>query len=63
MMDSYSVDFHKTNYPKLLSINFMKETLPGDSLSIIRNNHDSQFSFEGTNHAQKTVAFRGKIDF
>jgi len=63
MMDSYSVDFHKTNYPKLLSINFMKETLPGDSLSIIRNNHDSQFSFEGTNLLQKTVAFRGKIEF
>lgn len=64
MMDTYSIDFHKNHYPKKLSINFMKETLPGDSINIVRSSLNGlEYSFEGTNHAQKTVAFRGKIDF
>jgi len=64
MMDTFHVDFHKKHYPKRLSVNFMKETLPGDSLSIIRDSENgSQYRFEGTNHSHKTVAFRGKIDF
>jgi acyl-ACP thioesterase len=64
MMDTFTVDFHKNHYPNKVSINFMKETLPGDSLNIIRSSHNGlQYSFEGTNHAHKTVAFRGKIDF
>ena len=64
MMDTFTVDFHKNHYPTKLSINFMKETLPGDSLTIIRSSQDGlQYTFEGTNHAHKTVAFRGKIDF
>ncbi len=64
MMDTIPVEFHKRNYPKRLSVNFMKETLPGDSITIIRSLHDGfQYTLEGTNHAHKTVAFRGKIDF
>lgn len=64
MMDTFTVDFHKNNFPKSFSINFMKETLPGDSLAILRESKDSlQYSFEGTNHANKSAAFRGKIDF
>jgi hypothetical protein len=42
----------------------MKETLPGDTLNLVRGSADAlQYSFEGINHAHKTVAFRGKIDF
>lgn len=64
MMDTYTVDFNKDNYPKRLSVNFMKETLPGDSINILRGTQNGlQYNFEGINHAQKTVAFRGKIDF
>ena len=64
MMDTLTIDFHKSHYPKKLSVNFMKETLPGDSLNIIRGNENGYvFNFEGTNQAHKTVAFRGKIDF
>lgn len=64
MMDTFTFDFHKSHYPKKLSVNFMKETLPGDLLNIIRGSQSElQYSFEGTNHAFKTVAFRGKIDF
>jgi medium-chain acyl-[acyl-carrier-protein] hydrolase len=64
MMDTFNVGFHKTNFPKKLSINFMKETLPGDSITIVRQNQEtSNFSFEGTNLSHSTVAFRGKIEF
>ncbi len=64
MMDTYTVDFHEKNFPKRISINFMKETMPGDSINIIRHNtSDSEYFFEGTNLLHKTVAFRGKIDF
>ncbi len=64
MMDTFTIDFHKNHFPKKISVNFMKETLPGDMLHIIRSSQDGlQFNFEGTNHAHKTVAFRGKIDF
>ena len=64
MMDTYPIDFHKDNYPKRLSVNFMKETLPGDSINILRGTQDGlQYNFEGINQAKKTVTFRGKIDF
>jgi len=64
MMDTFTVEFHHKHYPKRISVNFMKETMPGDSINIIRNNtNDLQYSFEGTNLMHKTVAFRGKIDF
>lgn len=64
MMDTFAVEFHQKHYPKRISINFMKETMPGDSINIIRSNtNDLQYSFEGTNLIHKTVAFRGKIDF
>ena len=64
MMDTFSVNFHAEHFPKKISINFMKETLPSDSINIIRNNVEGlQYCFEGTNLLNKTVAFRGKIDF
>jgi len=64
MIDTFSVDFHKKHYPRKLSINFMKETLPGDSLTIIRGSHSElYYNFEGTNQTHKSVAFRGKIEF
>jgi medium-chain acyl-[acyl-carrier-protein] hydrolase len=64
MMDTFAFDFHKNHYPNRISINFMKETLPGDSLTIMRSSQNGlQYCFEGTNHANKTIAFRGKINF
>ena len=64
MMDTFTVDYHKNHYPKKISVNFMKETLPGDSLRIVRDNHNNGvYSFEGTNLSHTTVAFRGKIEF
>jgi acyl-ACP thioesterase len=64
MMDVLPIDFHKKHFPKRISVNFMKETLPGHSISINRSKTDDlTFCFEGTNMFHNTVAFRGKIDF
>ncbi len=64
MMDTFTVGFHAKNFPKRISVNFMKETMPGDSIQIMRHaNNETQYAFEGTNLMHKTVAFRGKIDF
>ncbi len=64
MMDTFSIDFHKKNFPKRIAVNFMKETMPGDTIRIIRSaTEKDQYSFEGTNLLHKTVAFRGKVDF
>ena len=63
MMDTFTVDFHKAFYPKKLSVNFMKETLPGYAISLKRETRDTLYGFEGTNLLHKTTAFRGKIEF
>lgn len=63
MMDSFLVDFHKCNYPKKLTINYLKETMPGEILKINRLNSENVFNFEGENCSSNTKAFRGKILF
>ncbi len=64
MMDTFPVDFHSDHFPKRISVNFMKETMPDDSIALVRHmSNGSQYLFEGTNVLHKTVAFRGKIDF
>jgi acyl-ACP thioesterase len=64
MMDTFPFDFHEQHFPKKISVNFMKETLPGDSIHIVRSvTNGSHYSFEGTNMLHKTVAFRGMIEF
>ncbi len=64
MMDTFSPDFHKDHYPQLLSINFVKETLPGSQLNIFRKkNSDSEYVFEGVNTGLIKTSFRGKIVF
>ncbi|MBN2890626.1 MAG: hypothetical protein JXL97_02050 [Bacteroidales bacterium] len=64
MMDCFSIDFHKENYPKKLSINFLKETMPEEKLNISNNKiTEKQFHFEGINLSSNKKAFRGEIDF
>ncbi len=60
MMDTFPVDFHINNYPKLLSINYLKETMPDQTIKVIRKEYSNEFSFEGSNAEHKN-AFRGKI--
>lgn len=64
MIDSFPYDFIRENYPKSLTVNFIKETMLGDKIRIIRNQSAyNEFQFEGTNITKNTTAFRGKICF
>jgi medium-chain acyl-[acyl-carrier-protein] hydrolase len=64
MMDTFPVSFHKTHYPETLSVNFMKETMLGESLRFIRQQTtEKEFVFEAVNAETGANAFRGKIGF
>ena len=64
MMDSFPLEFHKINYPKKLSINFLKETMLGDKIILKREKiSDTEYVFEGFNQTQNTFAYRAKINF
>ncbi len=64
MMDTFGPDFHKSHYPSALSVNYLKETMPGETMRISRRKErEDTFLFEGTNLSSDTTAFRGKIVF
>jgi acyl-ACP thioesterase len=64
MMDTFSIEFNENNYPKKLSINFLKETMPSETIPITRSSLDNKtFNFEGFNKTSNTFAFRGCIEF
>lgn len=64
MMDQFSIDFHKKNYPKKIAINFLKETMPQERLEIFKSEtQENMFHFEGMNLTSNKNAFRGQITF
>ncbi len=63
MMDTFSLDFHKQNYPKKLTVNYLKETMPDETIRIVKSETNNAFNFEGINLCSQTPAFRGKIAF
>ena len=64
MMDTFPVDFHDNYYPRELVINYIKETMPGEQISLLKSgNETSGFIFGGTNQTSNTVAFRGRVEF
>jgi medium-chain acyl-[acyl-carrier-protein] hydrolase len=64
MMDTFSLDFHVNNYPKRISLNIMKETMPGETLELIRKESDNRvFNFDGLNIDRNINAFRACIEF
>jgi len=64
MMDTFSLDFHKGHYPKLLSLNFVKEILPGSQIGITREkNSEDKYNFQGVNEDTGKISFRGKMIF
>ena len=63
MMDTFALDFLQENYPNSISINYMKETLHNEKVSILKEQTDSEFLFEGTNQNNNMSSFRGKIIF
>lgn len=63
MMDTFPIDFHQTNYPKYFCVNYLKETLPSEKITLNSLNENNYYSFEGNNLSNMQVAFRGRIDF
>lgn len=64
MMETFTPGFHQNNYPVKLSLNLMKETMPGEKLNILRNpDGGSGYFFEGLNLDKGTAAFRGSLKF
>jgi medium-chain acyl-[acyl-carrier-protein] hydrolase len=63
MMDMIPLDFLLVHYPKLLTINYLKETSPGETIRLKTFREENCFYFEGINANLGVVAFRGKICF
>jgi medium-chain acyl-[acyl-carrier-protein] hydrolase len=63
MMDIIPVDFHLNHFPKILTINYLKETSLGETIRIQSYREDRCFTFEGINANTGIVVFRGKICF
>lgn len=64
MMDRFSLDFHKNNFPKALTINYIKETMPESTIELSKLEvAEKIFQFEGNNITLPATAFRGKIQF
>ena len=64
MMDTFPIDFLRRNYPKALSVNYIKETMPEMKLDITRaQNGPGEYIFEGVHSETGKTSFRGKIIF
>jgi acyl-ACP thioesterase len=64
MMDLIPLGFLRSHYPKSLTMNYLKETSPGETIRITTHPSDNGcFYFEGINATLGSVAFRGKISF
>jgi medium-chain acyl-[acyl-carrier-protein] hydrolase len=64
MMDSLPIEHHENNYPKIFSVNFLKETLPNETLMIISTNVDKEdHRFTGKNLDKDEIAVQGRIGF
>ncbi len=64
MIDTLPIDFLMSHYPTRLSINYLKETMWGENISLAGSSPDeNQFLFEGINRDNASLKFRGRIDF
>lgn len=64
MMDTFDVSYHDQNYPTSMSVNFLRETKPGDSIQLLRQvSGEGAFAFEGKNTTMDGTAFFGRVAF
>lgn len=64
MFDCLPFEFLKENYPKKLSINYLKETMMGEKILVSRSsNENNDFLIEGIGRESQTPKFRGNIIF
>ncbi len=63
MFDFYDMEFHKNHYPEIISINYLKETMLGDQIELMKNHDGETAFFIGANVQKGKEAFRGRIKF
>lgn len=64
MMNTFNTAYHLEHYPRKISVNFMKETMPDDLIQLKRVETDKNcYLFEGINRSNGAIAFRGYIGF
>lgn len=64
LMDTFSLEFHKNNYPKQVEINYLKETMSDENIELKREQiNNKEYLFEGVNVDKNHVCYRAKISF
>lgn len=63
MMDQLPVEFNAQFYPRKLTINYMKETRPGETVKLRTQMQEKTVNFEGFHLSTSQTSFRGKIEF
>ncbi len=64
VMDSFSEEYHKSNYPKCLIINYLKEIILNNKVAIYKQqNSDNEFILDGVNLNTDKTSFKAKIIF
>lgn len=66
MMDTFPPEKHKHAYPAAITLNYLKETMPGEVIELKWNgteDEEDEYAFEGMNQSNGNAAFRGLIRF
>ena len=63
MMDSFTFDFHRKHFLSTLYINFVKELLPDDAISLAKWDDDPDYHFEGTSVVSGAASFLASAHF
>lgn len=63
MIDSFPLDHLVKNYPGYLSVNYIKEIKPGETIKLQRVQKGPDFHFDGINETTGNSAFRGHMVF
>ncbi len=64
IMDSFDYKYHTQHYPTFLSINYLKEILPGEPINLLKQVFEPHvYGFEGVNMNQNCASYRVKLTF
>ena len=62
-MNTFPIDYHESHRMASLSVNFLREILPGDKLELKRYNLDGKYFFEGNLRHSKRTAYLLETEF
>jgi len=64
MMDTLDIEYHRKHYPDKISVNYVKETMAGKEMDILRQEKGTgDFYFTGRHADNQKVSFKGRIQF